>query len=233
MKISKNTNKNILYLILSICTLIVAIYFGYMEMIGQMSVMVIFFLSFLVFGNIDKFVSFKINKNGLEAKMKELDDSLKYTQEIAIFLASTELSTLSRSGHWGRISNLEKEKIKNELISRLKEINIPNNIIEEEVLRYWHEFTILDYYIRIYRKLDSLIKNKPFAKEKDEYKEFEEKFKFDTLNNLKNIEKFNDLLEFIKKYNIANEELNINIDDYKYYLKHKTHRSMERWVKEE
>jgi hypothetical protein len=201
----------------------VAIYFGFQAMNVQMSLMIIFFLCFGAFSNIDKFEYFKFNKDGLEAKMKKLDNDLSTTKEIAKIFASLGLTTLSRSGHWGGISQAEKEKIKDELINKLQTINISDSEIKD-VLSGWNEYTLLDYYISIYNEMYTMFPGANAFNKSDEYIQFENKFKIDESDVLKSRKTSKEIRDYLNNIGKMTTKLNSLLDEYEYFEINKKHK---------
>lgn len=224
---SKSFSLKGLLILFSIISFIASIIFGFLKMEEQMKTMTFCFFGFLIFAHLDKFKSFSLSTTGLEAKMKHLDSSIESVQEIAIMLSTTELTSLSRSGMFGGISNSEKGNIKNELLKKLRGINVSEQIIENTVLKHWHDYTQLDYYLKISNKLYPLLNRD--SKRQQAFTIFKSQFQLQN-NNLEEMKPSNEIEEFLLQYEIFDSELNELVADYKFYEQNKKHRAIESWL---
>lgn len=106
------------------------------------------FVGCLLAANLDRISEFKASRSGVEAKTREVvaraENTLRELQLLARRVAELSLSLVKRSGRFGGYSDEEQDRIKNDLISVLREIKISEADIQG-VLVEWHRVVEFDY----------------------------------------------------------------------------------------
>jgi hypothetical protein len=198
---------------------------GYNDKVGVMIVSFISFIFIMFINNLDKISEIKATAKGFEAKTREIVERAEITieqlQKIALVLADTELSLISRSGRWGGFSEAEKEKHKNSILSILKQLEVPAN--EQEILlsHDWYKCIIHDYAFEILGG-----SSVPEGLTSDQIREWKEL----RSGGIENPATPEQIRSFLVKYNCMNPEREELIWDYEYFLQNKMHRRPEIWA---
>lgn len=172
----------------------------------------------LVFGNLHQFEQLKISLSGLEAKTREAATvaaeakaTLQQLSQVASLFAQTTLSLMHMSGRSGGFKDEELEGTKRRLVDLLLQLEVPEDS-RSALEALHHEFIRADYVCRI---LDVGIW--PLGPEKSAERTA--------------------LVDEARERTVAPEELAAfldaigllghkqpQIEDYRYYLKHRVHR---------
>lgn len=217
--------------ILPIISFGLAIYFAFIDKNVQMTIFVatgfVFILMFFADSLTKFFESIKIA--GMDIKLRnEIKDSLS---ELRLLAKTNAEAILQLSQIQGRFfqGDLEYDKIKRfeETVKILEVLNVPKQEIEAITEEKWHYWVKIDYYYSLNKKIHNFINHIDNIQLSTDKKE--------ELMKLCLTKKHDDLLRVIdeiRKKNIQfDSDLQISIDDYRYYIENNTHRNFERWVK--
>ena len=217
--------KNNLLTFIAVIVLAFGIYFGVSKSYQAMWLMVIISVVFLFFANLDKISKLKFGKAGFEAETREVIEEAKSTirelQDLSTIMALSTLGLVKRSGRWGGYSYDEKEKIKDQTLSVLKRIGIPDEECERIVTESkWYRFTELDYVLHILGgdKIPQALPHKRIA----EWKNLRHR-------GLDNISTPEELTQFFKQIGLLNAKVKELIEDYSHYIKYRQQRRPDIW----
>ena len=201
-----------------------AIYFGTK---GASWNMFLFAALFLVFGNLDRVEEFRIGKEGLATKTRELTETIKEAkstinelQLLAVLLAKTTLSSVQMAGRMGGFQDDKKEAIKNETIDVLRKIGVSEDQIAE-ALSDWYPYVEFDYASSILGG-SYILQDVP-----PEHRAAQEKL-------IKRVgiagrPTPDQIAEFFKNAGILTEQRKELIEDYRHYVQHREHRRPDVW----
>ena len=172
--------------------------------------------------NLDRFRKVKAGLGEVEGELKETikeaKDTLVEIREVAVLAAITQLSSVIRSGRWGSYDEEEKEKIKNDIVRLLRQLDIDSKVIEEKVLSDWRRVTRFDY-------ASNLLGNKAPPQRTPEWQALRELLE----QGLENPPTPEQIKDFYEKSDRLTYEVDELIKDYQYYIDNGEHRSFERW----
>ncbi len=144
----KMNRVQILFVILSLLSLIATFTVGLYNFNYLIPVGTIAFLAFLCFAFLGSFKEFKLSASGLEAKMREsikkAESTINETQELIKVLAPVTLSLVKGKGRLGSYNTREAEELKESILKVVRQLNIS----EEEIsgmLNEWHAFVEGDF----------------------------------------------------------------------------------------
>jgi hypothetical protein len=194
---------------------------------GEYWVMAVAFAGFvgcLLAANLDRISEFKASKSGVEAKTREVvaraENTLRELQLLAMRIAELSLSLVQRTGRWGGYSDEEQDRIKNDLISVLREIKISEADIQG-VLIEWHRVVEFDYAQLILG--GSTVPDKNDPKTMAAWKSLGD-------GGISNVPTPEMLERFLDEFGFMSPERREQLADYAYYRIHRVHRRPEAWA---
>ena len=222
MKIALNISTSIV--------LIYALWAGYTDKVEVMAISALLVFGLLFFANIEKFSYFTAGLKGFSAKTRKVIDEAKAVsteiKQLAKVLVENQISSLIHHMRVSSIGESEKENIKDELLDRLRSIDIPEDEVQE-TLGDWYKYMIRDYSQAIIGEGGSEAAAKEISQEcYEEYKEFLKR-------TIENPVTPDELEQFFGKFKILTPDKKEQIEDYRYYLKEKKHRRPDEWEKHE
>lgn len=198
------------------------------------TVFLIIFLAFLLFLRQGRLAKLKFNREGFEATMAEVREATqeaeKATKEINEFMkitAAAVLGLVKRTGRAGGYSYDDKEQIRQEYLTNLREMGVSHKEIEEiEKKSKWHEYVAVDYVYHILRGRFFSPGREPSPEQaRVEAKEM--------LNRpISNLATPDELEELMRKHSILTEEARELIEDYRSYREHHEQRRRDVWAKQ-
>ena len=182
---------------------------------------------FLLFAaNMDQISEFKATSTGIEAKTREVlqqtENTLLELQILARIVSETTLSLVKRSGRLGGYDDEEEERIKNDVLSVLKEIDIPASE-HEKVLQDWYQLTERDY---TYYIIGGSQRPAGYADNKIEQE-------WEALRSSQKASTPDEIRTFLQKWDLLNVEREEQLKDYEYYQEHRKHRRPAIWKERE
>ncbi len=194
---------------------------------GDHWVMVMAFFGFvgcLLAANLDRISEFKASRSGVEAKTREVvaraENTLRELQLLARRVSELSLSLVMRSGRLGGYSDEEQSRIKNDLISVLREIKVSEGDIQG-VLVEWHRFVEFDYAHFILGGSTVPTKTDPITMAA--WKSLRE-------GGISNIPTPETLERFLSDFGFLSPEKKEQLNDYVHYSTHRVHRRPEAWA---
>lgn len=214
---------------LTICSLLVLAVALYSGFVGKTGVLTFGFLSFsalLFFANLGQISEFKASSTGIEAKtrnvIKRAENTISELKILAKTVAATSLSLVKRNGRMGGYSVEEEESIKKSVFETLSAIGVPENEFEA-VLGDWHTFTEFDY-------AHCILGATKVPKGADQAVITEWK---SLRNGIVDIPSPETIETFLSKINCLDAERIEFLEDYRHYVKTRTHRRPEVWSEHE
>jgi len=189
---------------------------------GSLAFMFIMFIN-----NLDRISEIKASGKGFEARTREVIKEAKVTikemQNLVKIIVKIELSLVMRTGRFGSFSDEDKEKIKNDLLDILKQLQI-SMTEQQELLTEWHNFEKLDYvhYILGGSQVPSGISN-----------EYRSKWKVLRRRGFHDLPTPDELTNFLINGDCLTTKRKELIEDYKYYISNLHHRRPEIWHQRE
>jgi hypothetical protein len=184
-------------------------------------------LALLFFANMDRIETFKASAQGIEATtraaeavVKRAEATLTELQDLATVVAKIQMSLLARNGRAAGYSDAEQETLRNETVALLERIGVTAGK-QAEVLAEAHRLIALDYANCILPPMAPLLPQ-------DRYPDF---------NGLRGkIESGepptpDELMAFFRSLNRDTDLIHDWIEDYRHFLREKTHRRPDVWVK--
>ena len=217
-----NIALNISTFIVLICTL----WAGYTDKVGVMAILTLLVFGLLFFANIEKFSEFTAGLKGFSAKPREVIAEAKAVtteiKQLAKVLVENQISSLIHHNRLSSIGELEKENRKDELLDRLRSIDVPEDEVQE-TLGDWYKYMIRDYSQAIIGEGACGAAAKGISQDcYEEYMEFRNR-------TSENPATPDELEQFFEKFKILTPEKKEQIEDYGYYLKEKKHRRPDEW----
>jgi len=197
----------------------IAVIFGYYDKPLQMSITIVFFLFYGILSIIEKLDYFKLSKEGISVKLKQLDNDINSIKEILNLFGELSLTALAYTGNWGGPTISDKEKIKDDFVKKLESKNISDSEIDT-ILVAWHKYVIQNYYGRLLNHV-AILAQKAGNNELDS---FNKEFNIEKKPNIAHIK------TFCSAHNLHSEILDNLLSDLEYYEKNKSHRSIENWL---
>lgn len=206
----KEKSKGLLHKMMT-CIIILGpgFYFGTLGKPKEMGIAIVGGSIAMAFVNIDKIQKFK--GAGFEAEMKlvidEANATLKELQEIATTTTEATLYQLTESQFFGNFSFSKKLKIHDQLIEKLKAINIKNGQIKK-IEKVWNKGILARYHNRVTEEAQGLFKT---SQEKNEIAE-----KLKDLINFKELEIENSRShrKVLQDNNAINDTINVLLDEF-------------------
>lgn len=206
---TKKEMKQLLYKIITFISISgPGFYFGSLGKPKEMGISIVGGAIAMAFVNIDKIQKFK--GAGFEAEMKEVineaNATLKELQEIASTISEVSLYQLTESRFSGNFSFRKKLEIHDQLIDKLKAINIKDEQIEK-IEKVWNKGILLTYKNQITKEAQGLFD------EVEEINAIHEKLS--KLINFKELEMENSInfRKVLKENNAINDTINILLDE--------------------
>ena len=203
-----------------------ALWVGYTGKVEAMGFSVPLVFSLLLFANIEKFSEFTAGVKGFSAKTRKVIDEANAVsteiKQLAKVLVENQISSLIHHMRVSSIGESEKENIKDELLDRLRSIDIPEDEVQE-TLGDWYKYMIRDYSQAIIGEGGSEAAAIGISQEcYEEYKEFRKRTSENPVTP-------DELEQFFGKFKILTPDKKGQIEDYRYYLKEKKHRRPDEW----
>ncbi len=110
----------------------------------------------LVGARVRDLVRLKLGRDGLEADLERIRNSLDELQNIAELFGQIALRQMQGSGRWGGYSKAEKDGIRGDIVSGLRKIELPEQRIRS-VLAVEQPFFHFDYFQRVTSQVDEVV----------------------------------------------------------------------------
>lgn len=210
--------------IVAVLVLIGGLTAGFFENYWVMVIAFFGFVGCLLAANLDRISEFKASRSGVEAKTREVvaraENTLRELQLLARRVTELSLSLVKRSGRFGGYSDEEQDRIKNDLISVLREIKVSEADIQG-VLVNWHCVVEFDYVHFILGGSTIPSKSDPTA--------------LAAWNSLRDggISKVptpERIERFLAEFGFLSSERKEQLADYIHYRMHRVHRRPEAWA---
>jgi hypothetical protein len=168
----------------------------------------------MVFANLDRISAISASTSGINIALNKAEVSIAQLTRLIRMSATLQLATVQRSGRWGGFTAPEKEKFLEESVSLLRDAGVSDTEIRD--LRYfpWDRFVLFDYVHAITG--GSRIPNLHDDKEIREA--------WESLREIDTLPSGGRLREFLRHYGALTNERDELINDYEYYLEHRSHR---------
>lgn len=176
--------------------------------------------AFLFFALVNPRIIDAIDFGVLSIKLKH---NIAGAQKIISLIAGLLLELTQTKGRFPTINEAEKEKTYQDVLSILEDIELPSNQIHAIQQEKWHKWVEHDYAIAIispYKLNHPVI---PKEKLEDWYRKREE-----LIQNIWKIQP-DELKRIFESFDANMKEMELYIEDWKYYKANKRHRDIARW----
>lgn len=191
-----------------------------------MAVLVAFSTACLFFANLSTFETFILGPSGLEIKRfkeKAEKDLQNMQREMAETLSDLALYQVKMAGRLGGLPREQQLEIQSRLKKLLENVESNPSTINEIFEKNCYPIDEFDYGMAALGG-NQIPKDLP----KEHLKEWEELRK----GGIKNRPTPEQIEAFWKKFDLLTTDRQEKIEDYKYYLSHRTHKRLEHWLNE-
>lgn len=225
----RSSNVNAAKIIFSSAALIAgafAIGFGVAGSVAAMGWTAGLAAAFLFVANIDRIAEFSLGPGGFRTTTRQLNEvrvALSDLQQLSAVMVRAILATAESAGRAGGVPEHKKDELTEGLVAVLKRIQLPKDLLDQ-IFTDVRDFIVFDYAHYILGGV--IIPNRQDPQVQADWREVRGK-------GLMKIATPDEIEAFLKKYGMLHEERRELLEDYRYFLKHQTHRRPDVWARRE